>query len=229
MPREQGSLCHCQLEPLDTMGRQRRRGQALGLREQVFLLTVPNPVRLGGGVNELIPREDILSHQHCTSPQASSHCLSRKVEREGQSSQPPVPGPPRALCFSTKLTLRPAGHSSPADGVVKVSFICIHLPKASDHTTIHSSNDSWKETVDALGSKQRKRCKSQHILNEHLLSGVRGEREGLLVPPRPHKAHGDPWSRNWVKQEMACNSEFPSRCTLQRQKQDPKREGRLMN
>lgn len=47
MPREQGSLC--QVEPLDTMGRQRGGGLSLGRREPVFLLSGPNPVRVGEG------------------------------------------------------------------------------------------------------------------------------------------------------------------------------------
>ena len=62
MPREQGSLCHCQLEPLDTMERQRRRG-ASSWHKRASHLTVFKSSAFGGR-GKLIPREGILSHQH---------------------------------------------------------------------------------------------------------------------------------------------------------------------
>lgn len=38
--RELGNLCHCQLEPLDTMGKLRGRGPAPGRREPVSLVEI---------------------------------------------------------------------------------------------------------------------------------------------------------------------------------------------
>lgn len=60
--RELGNLCHCQLEPVDTMGKPRGRGAAPGRREPS-----PSLVEIEWGVGEGKPAylpQLILSQQH---------------------------------------------------------------------------------------------------------------------------------------------------------------------
>lgn len=56
MTREQGSLLPLPTRAPGYNGKAEGGEPALGIRDPVFLLTVPNPVRVGGGVSKFIPK-----------------------------------------------------------------------------------------------------------------------------------------------------------------------------
>lgn len=97
MTREQGSLLPLPARAPGHNGKAEGGGPALGRREPIFLLTVPNPVRVGGGVSEFIPKEDVFSHQRCASLPGFEP-LHQPKGREGRSVKPATPPaliPPR--------------------------------------------------------------------------------------------------------------------------------------